>query len=259
MSPPPLPPPRPPERLETREKLAQLNEVRGRLNRLYYARVPAEKADEHARAIRKSIDRRNDLERQLADAIGWNPRPPDPDAVAAALPIDAALVDAFQYRQGESVPGRKASAGEPRYVAFVVRRDAPPRRVDLGPCSADRRSGGAVAAACRRAQRGTPIPQAASWPSWRGLRYAPHLAGVRAVLVAPDGALNRLPFGALPDAKPGAYLLERYALGTVLSGRQVVELARAERPSADGGLLAVGGVDYGHGERAASATPYRRC
>ena len=100
--------------------------------------------------------------------------------------------------------------------------------------------------------RGTPIRRPPSWPSWRGRRHAPRLAGVRAVLVAPDGALNRLPFGPCPTRNPARCLLKRYAVGDCRADKWSSWPEPAKRPSADGGLLAVGGVDYGHGERATS-------
>ena len=65
------------------------------------------------------------------------------------------------------------------------------------------------------------------------------------MLVAPDGGLNFLSFGALADpAKPGGFLVERYAFGTVGSARYLVEMPRAAAGSEVESLLAVGGVDY---------------
>jgi CHAT domain-containing protein len=84
---------------------------------------------------------------------------------------------------------------------------------------------------------------------WEPLR--PHLNGVQTMLVAPDGDLAFLPWVALPDREPGSFLLERYAIAAVGSGRELVQLARRRRDIAPAGLLAVGGVDYGHGEAAA--------
>jgi CHAT domain-containing protein len=54
-----------------------------------------------------------------------------------------------------------------------------------------------------------------------------------------------LPWGALPDREPGSFLIRRRAFGIVISARQLVDLARGRAEPAAGGLLAVGGVDYG--------------
>ncbi len=74
------------------------------------------------------------------------------------------------------------------------------------------------------------------------------LDGNTTVLLAPDGDLNFLPWAALPDPRsPGHYLLERYTLATVGSGRQL--MAQLRRPAAVGPptLLAAGAVDYDRG------------
>jgi CHAT domain-containing protein len=64
------------------------------------------------------------------------------------------------------------------------------------------------------------------------------------VLVAPDGALCLVPLAALPGKRPGSYLLEDVAVGTVGSGRHALEIF-SKRPAVKGnGLLAVGGIDY---------------
>src|SRR5207244_4513958 len=42
-----------------------------------------------------------------------------------------------------------------------------------------------------------------------------HLQGTKTVLISPDGELARIPWAALPGAKPGSYLLEDYALALV--------------------------------------------
>ena len=76
----------------------------------------------------------------------------------------------------------------------------------------------------------------------------PHFpANVEAVFVAPDGDLARLPWAALPGSKPGSVLIEDHAVAVVpdwkhLLVRLMPNLAHAPK---DGGLLAVGGIDYG--------------
>jgi CHAT domain-containing protein len=65
------------------------------------------------------------------------------------------------------------------------------------------------------------------------------------VIVSPDGDLGFLPWGALPDEGPDRYLIERYAFGTIVSARQLVEQARSPAGGAgDGGLFVVGAIDY---------------
>jgi CHAT domain-containing protein len=72
---------------------------------------------------------------------------------------------------------------------------------------------------------------------------AEHLRGAKVVLLAPDGLLCGLPFAALPGATRGTYLLEEVALSYLTGGRQLLGLPGAGRRN--GGLLAVGALDYG--------------
>jgi hypothetical protein len=79
---------------------------------MHFARVPADKAAEHARAIRALADHVARKESELARAVAWNPEPPDPAAVAAALPPGAALVDLLRYLRRSWSDGK--GAGLPR-------------------------------------------------------------------------------------------------------------------------------------------------
>jgi CHAT domain-containing protein/tetratricopeptide (TPR) repeat protein len=233
--------------------IAELNRVRAQLKAGYYARVPADQADRHAQDLRELVQRRTQLESRLAEAAGWKARFPAPEEVAAVLPADAALLDLFRYRHALFDP-RGGLRVEARFVGFVVRPGGPPRRVDLGPADPLDEALHAWRAQIRRPQ-GDPedLGRALARRVWAPL--AQHLDGVRTVLVAPDGDLNFLPWGALPDGRPGSFLVERYAIGIVPSGRQLVALAQAPPLAPGGGLLAVGGVDYGAGDAGPQARP----
>ena len=80
---------------------------------------------------------------------------------------------------------------------------------------------------------------------WKPL--VPLLGGVTSVVISPDGDLDFLPWGALPDETPESYLIERFAFGTIISARQLVDQAASPAPEAAGGeLLVVGDIDYEH-------------
>jgi CHAT domain-containing protein len=85
-------------------------------------------------------------------------------------------------------------------------------------------------------------------------KVAPHLGASGQVLIAPDGALCRLPLAALPGKTPGNYLLEERALALIPTPRIVVEAAQrgalpiksnspAGPPTVEN-LLVLGSVDY---------------
>jgi CHAT domain-containing protein/Tfp pilus assembly protein PilF len=83
-----------------------------------------------------------------------------------------------------------------------------------------------------------------------------HLKGINRVLICPDGPLCRLPFAALPGADPTKYLLEELSI-VVVPVPQLLPglLARAEKkPESAASLLVVGDVDF-FGDPAAGEPP----
>src|SRR5262249_39515471 len=70
-------------------------------------------------------------------------------------------------------------------------------------------------------------------------------AGTDMVYLAPDGALTRLPWAALPGDQPAPVLLGRSPRPTRPPGRYLrARLRMPEKAAAAGVLLAVGGVKY---------------
>jgi CHAT domain-containing protein len=162
------------------------------------------------------------------------------------------LVDLLRYvhRSWSRSDGKRAGLlpSEPRYVAFVVRKEQPPERVELGPAAPIEE---ALAAWRARLQNGDDAEDMGR--ELAGMVWTPlvkHLGGARTVLVSPDWHLSFLPWTALPDEQAGSFLIHRYTLGTLVSARQLTEMVKAPAPSASGGLLAVGGVDYGKADAA---------
>jgi CHAT domain-containing protein/Tfp pilus assembly protein PilF len=169
-----------------------------------------------------------------------------PDQLRKHLPPGTALVDFFVY--DHFTPAPKAGgrdAWEERLAAFVVRPDREIVRVELGPFDPIRDAIEAWRADTKRRRpvRGDDDPAAVLRDKlW--LPVAKHLDGATTVLVSPDADLARLPFGALPGAKDGAYLVEELAVA-VLPVPQLLPDLLAPRPAGEPSLLAVGDVDYG--------------
>src|SRR5206468_1683486 len=137
----------------------------------------------------------------------------------AALPEGVALVDLLVYTHFFRPERGKGVLGwERRLIAFVAWRGRPVALVLLGPA----RPVDAAVDAWRRGLEGRRADALADAAAELGGRvWAPlrdHLAGARTVLVAPDGALGRFPFAALPGSRPGSYLIEDLAIGYVASG-----------------------------------------
>jgi CHAT domain-containing protein/tetratricopeptide (TPR) repeat protein len=168
--------------------------------------------------------------------------------VRAALPKGAALLDVIEYSHKQlPVNGQSKRRDERHVVAFVVRPDREkPIAVPLGP---SRYLAGMIKR--WRESYGTgKLPSEVPDPAtelrralWEPL--APHLAGVEAVLVSPDGAINGLPWAALPGSKPGTFLVHEYAFAVIPVPQLVPELLRGGTGrSIEAASLAVGNIDF---------------
>ena len=139
-------------------------------------------------------ERSRDFKNQFASATVT------PEQLQSSLPADAALVDVLEYVQFSG--GHDASApDETRYVAFVVRRDQPIKRIDLGGVT---KIDEAVDA-CRAKslfetdRNATEQLEKLSALVWDPL--APYIAPCRTILYSPDANLARFPLAALPGKK----------------------------------------------------------
>jgi CHAT domain-containing protein len=172
-----------------------------------------------------------------------------PEQLQSSLPADAALVDVLEYVQFSG--GHDASApDETRYVAFVVRRDQPIKRIDLGPVTkideaVDACRTKSLFETDRNATEQLKMLSALVWDP-----LAPYIASCRTILYSPDANLARFPLAALPGKKPGSYLLEDYAIGIVPVPQMLPEMlddrSGSGRPQGDqtADLLVVGNIDY---------------
>ena len=149
-------------------------------------------------------------------------------AVQAALPAGALLVEYLRWsvfdpvRSGHGAPWRGA-----RYAAMVLRGRGAPHWFDLGPAEPIERAADDLRTLLRDPDSDTGAARAAAIDVYRRLLapFEPLLARVTLLLVAPDGALNLLPFGVL-----GAPMLaDRCIVCHLSSGR---ELLRAVLPPA---------------------------
>ncbi|MDA1231386.1 MAG: CHAT domain-containing protein, partial [Planctomycetota bacterium] len=174
------------------------------------------------------------------------------EQLLAALPTDAVLVDFWEfnlYRPAEA-EGKPAPRPERSYMAYVVKR------------SRDAERGGDVEAILLGPAE--PIEDAVE--EWRvsfGQTASSHSAGERlkelvwkpieerlnsakTVILCPDRALSRIPFGALPGKDAGTYLIEEYRLACIPVPQLLPDLMqRADQAKRlKGDLLLIGDVDY---------------
>jgi len=186
------------------------------------------------------------LERQIAIRNGvprGNPMP-SVDEICAALPSDSTLVDWTRHAMRE---GRDEVF---HYTAFVLSEaECRVQRIALGPAqpiddaiAAWRARLASTMAANRIDSVGREVTRRVWDP------VAPFVES-RAVL-APDGPLAEIPWGALPLAE-SKYLIEEVELTLLQSAAEVLTPPATSRGK---GALVVGGVDYGEAENEESAT-----
>jgi CHAT domain-containing protein/tetratricopeptide (TPR) repeat protein len=144
---------------------------------------------------------------------------PTLDGVRAALPPDAVLLEYARYPVFNPIrTGAHDSWQGARYAALVLHAKGAPEWVDLGDA-------GVIEAAVVRLRAHLAEPELPGIEdALRDLSecaVAPvmaSLARARLLLVAPDGALNLVPFGVLGTPP----LAERFTIGLVAGGREIV-------------------------------------
>ena len=155
------------------------------------------------------------------------------------------MVDFLEYSHytpADKKAGTKRN-WEQRFIAFIVRHDAPLARINLGPVKPI-----SEAIATWRESFGMSPQSAAAGKLLREKIWEPiqaQLKDTKIVLVSPDGALSRLPLGALPGKETGKYLIEEYTLAIVPTAQMIPDIVRDEaRKRMPQNLLLVGNIDY---------------
>jgi CHAT domain-containing protein len=170
-----------------------------------------------------------------------------PKELQAALPADTVLIDVLKY-VAFSGGSSTAAPDEIRFVAFIVRRDRPVVRVDLGPSNP-------INEAVERWRRDSLFVTDQTKDDatlrlqelfWKPLQ--PHVAGCTTLLFSPDSELAKMPLGALPGKKAGTYLIEDIAIGVLPVPQMLPEMLATGRPEDRGQtsptMLMVGDIDY---------------
>jgi CHAT domain-containing protein/Tfp pilus assembly protein PilF len=246
---------------ESRDLWEQLVQTRRGLAGLILS--PPRDREAHLKRLQDLTKRKEELERQLAERSTAFRRAQElerssPSDLVQKLPSGSVFIDLLRYirfEQDPQVPGKKGEKWTVSYMAFVLRPDQAPVRVELGeagPIDA------AVAAWRYDLARRPASPAADTLRRLVWDHLAPHLpADTRTVVLAPDGALTQLPWAALPGSQPGGVLLDDYAFAVVPHGPFLLDRLTAPPTSEPdpGLLLAVGGVQYDQGPRALPEPP----
>lgn len=194
------------------------------------------------RALQARVD---ELERKLSDRAGAvvaTAKPVSLDAVTSAIPDDAVLVEFARYRKVE--PEGQLMGAHPgafRYAAYVVTRTGKVTGVDLG----DARGIDETVARLREAlsdPKKDTVSLARELDQKIFAPLVPAFGGGTRLFIAPDGALNLVPFAALQDEQGKPRIVD-YRIGYLASGRDLLR-APASAAGRDAPII-VANPDFG--------------
>ncbi|MBO0720824.1 MAG: tetratricopeptide repeat protein [Blastocatellia bacterium] len=144
-------------------------------------------------------------------------------AVQATLPVAGALVEYALYTPQEPRTGKSLPQ---RYIAYLLTARGRPGWVDLGEAAPIDRA----VDKWRQALRGNrvdakrlarEVDELVMRPVRSSLQTGP--GEIRQLLIAPDGALNLIPFAAMVN-EDNHYLIERYTISYLTCGRDLLRL-----------------------------------
>ena len=144
------------------------------------------------------------------------------DQVQGAIPDGMVLVEMALYRPFNPKAEREGARwGGERYIAYILHPRGVPASVDLGEAAVIDRA----IVELRRAlsdPSNTSVTQIARGLDERLMRpIRPFLGSTPIVLIAPEGMLNLVPFGALVD-ETKQYLVERFLFTYLTTGRDLL-------------------------------------
>lgn|SRR5574341_1374118 len=185
----------------------------------------------HSASFRKNLDHQN----------------VSTEKIASLLPDKAILVEYFQYDYLKLNPASVI----PYYLVVVMDQNGKPEILDLGETSVIDRLVSEYREHLTRVADKKSLLTESSTEEYKQLAkrvyrmiWEPlekYIKDKNLVFIAPDGGLNLLSFAGLVDNR-GVYLIEKYPLHYLSSGRDLIRLQDKETSSK--GLLALGDPDY---------------
>src|SRR6266508_1257912 len=231
---------------EDQALLDRLTDTRSQIARLVLGGPQKMTAEQYQARIKELEDQADKDEADISrrsDEFRAQSLPVTLEAVRAAIPSDSALIEFASYRPFNAKATRGDEAyGQPRYVAYVLRHEGEIEWKELGEAKAIDTAIAALRKALRDPKRVDVkrLARAVDAKVFQPVR--PLLGDVSRLLISPDGSLNLVPFAALVDER-GRYVVERYSISYLTSGRDLLRLQVARESR--GGPLVVAAPDFG--------------
>jgi CHAT domain-containing protein/Tfp pilus assembly protein PilF len=237
-------------RLATPEDQAlfdRLAEARSQLAALTLKESETDKPEAYRARLKPLVNKVEELESALSarrPEFRAQAQPITLAAVQAALPVDSALIEFAVYTPRDMQSNKNKMPS--RYLAYLLAAQGEPRWVDLGEAAPIDRAITAWRRALRNPWR-SDVKRRARVVDEKLMRPVQSLlcempGEPRRLLIAPDGSLNLIPFAALVDEQ-NKYLIERYSISYLTSGRDLLRLQTSEPSKGD--PLVVANPDFG--------------
>jgi tetratricopeptide (TPR) repeat protein len=203
----------------------RLAESRSQLAALTLKGLGKGKPEAYRARLKSLEDKAEELESALsARRPEFRAQPVTLAAVQSAIPAGGVLVEFAVYTPQD--PRNNKNKLPPRYLAYLLTSQGQPGWVDLGEAAAIDRAITSWRQALRDPRR-TDVKRLARAVDEKVMLpvLALEQSGVgapRRLLIAPDGLLNLVPFAALVD-RQGRYLVERYSISYLTSGRDLLK------------------------------------
>jgi CHAT domain-containing protein len=225
----------------------QLAEARSQLAALTLRGLGTDKPETYRARLKSLEDKVDEFESALSarsPEFRSQTQPIMLTAVQSALPADSALVEFAVYTPQD--PRNDKNKLPPRYLAYLLTAQGRPKWADLGEAAPIDRAITAWRQALRDPRR-RDVNRLARAVDEKVMRPVltlaqSELSETRRLLIAPDGLLNLVPFAALVD-RQGRYLVERYSISYLMSGRDLLR-SPVGRPGEREAVI-VADPDYG--------------
>ncbi|MCG8425241.1 MAG: CHAT domain-containing protein [Proteobacteria bacterium] len=207
-----------------RQLLDRLAATRAQVAKLVLAGPSATESGDYAKELARLDNQTRALERQVrrrSSLFRARFQPIKLARVQKSIPADAALVEIVAYYPFKPQARYYLDLEGMRYGAYVLSRSGSPRWFDLGPKKP-------IDRAVAELRKQLAWPDSDDVETWAGELYTavikplqPALTSAKHILVAPDDALNLVPFAALVD-DTGRHLIRRYRFTYLTSGRDLL-------------------------------------
>jgi CHAT domain-containing protein len=222
--------------------LDELNSARAQLAKLVNAGPSATGGEDYAKEVAALEEKVQRLELQVSKksaAYRTVTQPIELTAIQKVIPSDARLVEIVNYQPWDpKTPYSINVKYKPRrYAAYVVGTKGDPVTIELGEAAAIDKAVEDFRKAVADPDNDRALDLGNALYKLTMAKIIPKLGGATNILIAPDGALNVVPFSALVDDKQD-FLIKKYLFTYLTSGRDLLRLSVKTKAQGGGVVFA---------------------